>query len=287
MVGGARQVRVPPNALCCLPKSLSDLMLSTIRYTIRSTVTVFHSLSIESTIVDNVILEADQNWRSDPVVKSQLMPFEFLLLFCVEVGIETPYTILTHTGVGIGASSPTLKRLELKGLVASTPGSRNKLFYRTTPKGKEALREGFKDGLNTYGRPISTGPYDTLHRIIFFAWVKGRRDEAHEAVSNIRDAIERKRRDAEEDILKYKKVLASRHLGQRTTFNGYDDPYYMFTVFRYLEAYTDSQKAELEIEATARLDELIEGLPPSPQAFALNSEEERISLTDQLRDQER
>lgn len=217
------------------------------------------------------------------MVEPQLMPFEFLLLFCVEVGIETPYAILTHTGVGIGASSPTLKRMELKGLVASTPGSRNKLFYRITPKGKEALREGFKDGLKTYGRPISTSPYDTLHRIIFFAWVKGRRDEAHDAVSDIREAIERKRRDAEEDILKYRRLLASRHMEDRTTLNGHDDPRYMFAVFRYLEAYTDSQKAELEIEATARLDEVIDGLPPSPEAFAVNASERRIPSMDQDR----
>jgi DNA-binding PadR family transcriptional regulator len=209
-------------------------------------------------------------------VEHLLMPFEIFLLFCVETGIDTPYAILTKTGVGVGASSPSLKRLEKQEMLTSTHGPRNRVAYSITAKGDISLRKALNAGPYVYGRPTVRGTFDSLHRLIFFAWLTGKTGETNAALDFSRDEISKKYRRAENEINEdrdfsapSKFILSPQH--EKTTTE------YLARVFRFIKAVADSAEARLQMEAIEDLRQLLFHLPPTPRTFLQDPPSEDVS----------
>lgn len=69
-----------------------------------------------------------------------LNSLETFLLSCVKAGLNSTYAILSTTGVGVGSSSPNLKRMAASGLLATVAGSRRKVTYSLTRMGEQKFK---------------------------------------------------------------------------------------------------------------------------------------------------
>lgn len=197
---------------------------------------------------------------------SRLMPFEIFVLFCLKLDMATPYRISSAMGVGVGATSPALKRLTYRKLAHPVADSRNRTSYAITAKGERELRLALQAGPKTYGNPKMRGIFEALPRTIYFAWVKGDLREADEALDI-----------AEADLLK-KKVLAQAELDAsrrildrpRAELQNLDSqatPEYLATVYKLIKATADTAELSLQLQALRSLQDMIGQLPPSAYTF--------------------
>ena len=199
-----------------------------------------------------------------------LMPFEVFLLFCAKTGMESPYAIMIHTGVGVGASSPSLKRLETQGLLTSTPGPRNRMSYSITEKGEALLRQALDAGPEIYGRPTVRGTYESIHRVIFFAWLKGRLDEAEIAINMAEQKLMKRARLAQAEANECREVLTESK-SESSPKGKYAAPEYLSAGYKLIKATADAAEAKLQVEALATLRRFIDQLPSAPKTFLHDS----------------
>jgi DNA-binding PadR family transcriptional regulator len=189
-----------------------------------------------------------------------LMPFEFFVLFLTKIGLNTPYAIMTQTGVSVGATSPTLKRLEQKQLLTSTPGPRNRSSYRTTDRGEALLLEGLVAGPRVYGRPTSRGLFESLPRLIFFGWVKGDLTEARDVLRKAEFDLSVKARRAESLAAECRRLL------ERPLEGDYEEASAarIAAGYRLIKASAETVEIKLQLESLPQLSKMIEELPMAP-----------------------
>jgi DNA-binding PadR family transcriptional regulator len=210
-----------------------------------------------------------------------LLPSDIFLLFCTKVGMRNPYAIFSHTQVGVGASVPALKRLEMKGLLSSTTDDRKRVTYSLTEKGDERLKSSLDAGLTAYGRPTNRGIFESLRRVIFFSWVKGKPEEAIQALDRARRGLTSKYLKANFEVQVYQDELEHSE-GESLATGEYDSPEYISLVFKLIKATADSAEARLQAEALDTLWQLIQKLPPTPRTF-LKDTSGRTHLTSKSR----
>jgi DNA-binding PadR family transcriptional regulator len=188
------------------------------------------------------------------------MPFEFFVLFLVEIGLKTPYTIMTQTGISVGASSPTLKRLEQKSLLTSELGPRNRTSYSITEQGKALLVQGLSAGPRVYGRPTSRGIFESLPRLIFFGWVKGNLEEAREVLRKTEFDMSAKARKAEALADECRRTL------DRPLEGDYEEASAarIAVGYRLIEAVAETVETKLQLESLPQLWKMIDELPMAP-----------------------
>jgi DNA-binding PadR family transcriptional regulator len=201
-----------------------------------------------------------------PGRESALMPIEIFLLFCAKTGMVTPYAILSRTGVAVGASSPALRRLEQEGLLTSEPGPRNKSSYHLTAKGEAGLRNALNGGLKVYGRPTPRGIYESLHRILFFAWIKGMPNEAYEAISQAEENLKRKLMRANVEAAECRRILSRSKIDFIAQHNP-DSVEFLSAGYRLIGAEAEAAEAKMLIVALGDLQKLVGELPPCPSIY--------------------
>src|ERR1035437_7860359 len=94
----------------------------------------------------------------------ELNPLQIFLLVLVEFGLATPYDLLSKAGLGVGLTSPALKRLKEAGLLTSTPGPRNRVRYAITKEGRATLRENLEVGPPPFWQQGQTDVFESLPR---------------------------------------------------------------------------------------------------------------------------
>jgi DNA-binding PadR family transcriptional regulator len=195
----------------------------------------------------------------------ELNPLQTFLLVLVEFGLTTPYDLLSKAGLGPGLTSPSLKRLERAGLLASTPGPRNRLRYAITAKGAYVLRQSLKPDVANYWQAGQADIFESLPRGIILAWLHAGVDEARRgttrAADNLLLAAQRRRREAEElhgfmlrlraDLLKDASAV--------------DRGFLIATAYRWIKAECDAALFQQEAEAIEHINQLLADLPPAPQ----------------------
>jgi DNA-binding PadR family transcriptional regulator len=189
-----------------------------------------------------------------------LMPFEFLILFLAKLGLKTPYAMMTRAGISVGASSPTLKRLEKKELITSTPGPRNRSSYNITEQGEVLLIKGLEAGPRVYGRLTSRGLFETLPRLIFFGWVKGDLGEAREMLRRTEFDLSAKARRAEALAEECRRIL------ERPFEGDYEEvaAARIAAGYRLIEAVAETAETKLQLESLPQLAKVIDELPVAP-----------------------
>jgi DNA-binding PadR family transcriptional regulator len=189
-----------------------------------------------------------------------LMPFEFFILFCAKIGFDTPYAIMNGMGVSVGASSPTLKRLEKKKLLTSTPGPRNRVSYGITELGETLLVLGLRAGPSAYGRLSARGLFDSLSRLIFFSWVKGDLEEAKSVLIDAHFKLALNAKRAEESVNECLMIL------QRPLEGDYErsSKAHIAAGYRLLDAFAGSILTQLQMESIPRLVKIVREMPPAP-----------------------
>jgi DNA-binding PadR family transcriptional regulator len=200
-----------------------------------------------------------------PKADPRLVPLEILILLCAKTGIGTPYAIMTKMGVGVGASSPALKRLEAEGLLSSEPGERNSRQYSITERGEALLRSALDAGPMVYGADHTRRFYVRLGRVIFFAWVKGDLDEARVEIDKAEADLMRAARRLDVEAKEYRKILQVSNY-EATVEHG-DPSHYVPLVYRFIDAVADTAEARMNAQAISALRKLIDELPTSPRTF--------------------
>jgi DNA-binding PadR family transcriptional regulator len=97
---------------------------------------------------------------------------DLFLLALVQSGLATPYDLKAKAGLSVGSTAPVLKRLENGGLIyGAKRGKRNSRRFEITKSGQKKLKSDWQALLE--GQPTD---FDTILRIIYIAWLLGRRD---------------------------------------------------------------------------------------------------------------
>jgi DNA-binding PadR family transcriptional regulator len=202
-----------------------------------------------------------------PMPFDTLNPLEIFLLVFVKSGLATPYDLLSQVRLGVGASSPALKRLEKRGLLTCTPGPRNRMRFALTEEGEMQLRDALDGGPKRYWRHGRRDTFDSLSRAILLAWVDSRPEDAkscvyqaHRDLEEVAESQERRTREfrvaafrLREEMLESKQSL--------------DNGLFIATVYRWIEATMDAAQFKLQAKALRNLDALIADLPPAPKIW--------------------
>ena len=98
-------------------------------------------------------------------------PHHLFLLVLVKHGLATPYDMLSKLGLGVGATSPPLKRMEKAGLLTGTSQPRRSTRYAITEKGEEELRSQIESGRMRHWWIEESYVYRSTPRAMFLSWL--------------------------------------------------------------------------------------------------------------------
>lgn len=208
-----------------------------------------------------------------PKAEPGLVPLEILILLCTKAGIGTPYAILTQMGVGVGASSPVLKRLEEEGLLSSESAQRNSRKYSITESGEALLISTLNAGPGVYGGSLKLRPYQRLRRLIFFAWIKGNLNEARVEIDKAEANLMRWSRRCDGEAKEYRSILPLSKYESVGAEQG-DPSDYLPPVYKFIDAVASAAEARLQVQALGALRKLVDELPPPPKTLMQHSSNE-------------
>lgn len=193
---------------------------------------------------------------------NELNPLQMFLLLLVDFGLTTPYDLLSKAGLGVGLTSPALKRLEQAGLLTSTPGPRRRVRYAMTEKGETTLMNSvLKAHFWQYGQ---TDVFESLPRGIILAWATSDLEEAQKGVAraagNLLLLARKRKREAEDlrdSVLRLQAEILER---PSTSAKGQ----LIAMAFRWLRAEAEATQFRLQADAVQGMGKLIFDLPPAP-----------------------
>jgi DNA-binding PadR family transcriptional regulator len=202
-----------------------------------------------------------------PANFDSLSQLEVLLLVLVKAEFATPYDLLTRLGIGVGTSSPALKRLAKAGLLTITSGPRNRMRFAITEEGEKRLKNALNQGPPRYWKHGDRDTFDSLRRLILLAWIDHSLPGAvycvNQAKIELEELFDRRIRRA---VHLRGKVLQSREIpikGEQVL----DDARLIAYVSGWIEATFDALQFESQINALTRVLGLIGELPTPPQIW--------------------
>lgn len=194
-----------------------------------------------------------------------LSPLQIFLLALVEHGLTTPYDLLSKAGLGVGLTSPALKRLEAAGLLTSTPGPRKRQRYAITEKGQIRLRESVTSNAPSYWQAGRVDSFESLPRGITLAWLYVGAAEAHQGIAKTSDdlAFLARARKAQADEIRaaIPRLQAEIVKQDSTAAKGR----LVAATYQWLKTEADAALFRLQAQAIAGMHSLIENLPAAPQ----------------------
>lgn len=201
----------------------------------------------------------------DRIEINELNPLQLFLLVLVEFGLATPYDLLSKAGLGVGLTSPALKRLKEARLLTSSPGPRNRVRYAITGKGRKWLRDNLEVGLPPFWQQGQTDVFESLPRGIILAWLNSGTGEARQGVSDAwykLSVLERKRqREAQE--LRASMVRLQGEIVDQSPAAA--KGVLIATAYKWIKAECDARLFHLQGEAVWKIKELIPDLQSAPQ----------------------
>jgi DNA-binding PadR family transcriptional regulator len=203
-----------------------------------------------------------------PSKVGNLSQLEVLLLVMVKAAIATPYDLLSRVGIGVGTSSPALKRLKKNGLLSCTPGPRNRMRFALTAEGTSELKEAFDTNLAQYWKHGERDTFDSLRRIILLSWIDSRliaaKDCVNRAKLELEDLVERRTQRA----MALRRAALRLHEGVLTGQQPRDDGQLISLVSGWVDAVFDVSQYQLQNEALAQIMTLISELPHAPDLWS-------------------
>jgi DNA-binding PadR family transcriptional regulator len=179
--------------------------------------------------------------------------------------LTSPYDLLKKAGLGAGLTSPALKRLEKGGLLASTPGPRNRQRYAITEKGTTWLDKTMTSGDASYWQFSRTDSYESLPRGIILAWLYSGTAEVHQGIARAADdlAFMGRVRKSEADGLRDAIVRQQAEILKQNSSAAKGQ--LVATTYKWLKAEADALQYRLQAEAVKEMQDLVAALPSAPQ----------------------
>ena len=200
-----------------------------------------------------------------------LNPLEIFLMTFVKTGLATPYDLLSRLDVGVGASSPALRRLEGEELLTSTPGPRNRMSFALTKKGEEELQTALAKGPRQYWRHGRRDTYESLRRAIWLGWICSRPEDARQCIAQAGEDLREMAGRNEQNARDLRKSALRLRDGMLKDCDPTDESLMITTVYRWIGAEMDAVQFKLQAEALEVLDSLVRDLPPAPKIWPENS----------------
>ena len=194
----------------------------------------------------------------------RLSPLEVLLLVLVTAGISTPYDLLKQVRIGVGTSSPALRRMEANGLLTVTPGPRNRMRFALTEEGDTQLMAALEKGPEYYYRPSGPDTFDNLRRVILLAWIDGRLSDAMKCIETAQRELQHliARQSLQAAMLHSKIFPLHKYTGGTEQLR--NDAELIGHVSRWTNAVFDISQARLQIEALQEIKAFVLDLPAPP-----------------------
>lgn len=196
---------------------------------------------------------------------NELNPLQLFLLVLVEFGLATSYDLLSKAGLGVGLTSPALKRLKETWLLTSTPGPRNRVRYAITEEGRKTIRENLEVGPPPFWQQGQTDVFESLPRGVILAWLNSGTHEASlgvaEAAYKLSVLEGKRRREAEE--LRASMVHLQTEIVDQSPVAA--KGVLIATAYKWIKAECDASLFRLQGEAVWKIEKLLPDLPPAPQ----------------------
>ena len=192
-----------------------------------------------------------------------LSQHQVMLLLLVAFGLGTPYDMLSKAGLGVGQTSPFLKKMKGAGILADLEGARNSVRYTLTRLGEEALRRALLP-VGRAQQSLQADLYESLPRAITLAWLNAGPDAVRIVLMEARASLER---------LIQKRQLAAEERKQQIVFlmnaansekGNPGQGLLVASVLQWLKAEFDKELYQHQEEALKQLAGLIDMLPAAP-----------------------
>ncbi len=189
---------------------------------------------------------------------------EILLLVFVKSGLGTPYDLLSQIGLGVGGSSPALKRLQNRGLLTSESGPRNRMDFGLTDAGEQELKRALDLSPKQTWRYGRRDTFDNLRRTVFLAWVSGRPEDAEEHVERANQDLQLLIENSERAAEASRQAVNRLKTEVKANNNLEDNGLMIAKVYTWIVATMDAAQFKLQREALREVQALIKELPPAP-----------------------
>ena len=194
----------------------------------------------------------------------QLSDHDVLLLLLIGYGLATPYDLLSKAGLGVGQTSPSMKRLKVNGMLVDSPGSRKSRRYTVTAEGCKTLRRALANALANRQQQTLSAPFDSVPRWIILAWLRSGIEEARHVFAEARASLGPLRLKRQHSAEEHKqRVALLRSLATSKNGKVAHGPL-VAAVFQWLRAEFDKELYHLQEQALDRLAGLVEELPSVP-----------------------
>ena len=229
--------------------------------------TLFENVNYIKSVCGIIVLVASEALERNDMDRLEIIelnPLQLFLLVLVEFGLGTPYDLLSKAGLGVGLTSPALKRLKEAGMLNSEPGPRNRVRYAITEKGRKTLRENMEVGPPPFWQQGPPDVFESLPRGVILAWLNSGTEEAGYGVAEAAyklSVLERKRqREAEE--LRASMVHLQAEIVDQSPVAA--KGVLIATAYQWIKAECDARLFRLQRQAVSEIDKLLAELPPSP-----------------------
>jgi DNA-binding PadR family transcriptional regulator len=210
--------------------------------------------------VDSTTLEKNDMERFDI---NELNPHQLFLLVLVEFGLATPYDLLSKAGMGVGLTSPALKRLKEAGLLTSTPGPRNRIRYAITKKGRKTLRENLQVG--PLWQQGHTNVFESLPRGFILTWLQFGPEEARKRVDGAIHKLSVLQRNRQREAEEWHASMDALPLDTADLSPAAANGVVITTVYQWIKAECDAKLFRLQAKAMVEINKLLDSLGQAPQ----------------------
>jgi DNA-binding PadR family transcriptional regulator len=197
----------------------------------------------------------------------ELSPLEILILGFVQLGLSTPYDLMSQAGLSVGVSSPALKRLLQDGLLNQTAGPRNRTDYALTKQGNERLRSSLMALRNEARLLLRLSRFGSASRVILLLWLYFGIEEATACIERAAEAIrhEAKKRtregeDLRDDMMRLSASPTDLFVGEVSSRGAM-----LAVAVRWLKVRSEASQLAKEADVVESMAELLSDLPASLQ----------------------
>jgi len=192
-------------------------------------------------------------------------PAHVLLLVLVKYGLATPYDMLSQAGMGVGQTSPGLKRLEQARLLTGTSHARGSIRYAITEKGEDELRAQLESGRMRYWWLEESNVYRSIPRTLLLAWLYAGSQQVSDCMDAAVRELQTLARIKKQEAQQLREAMLRSQAKCRRDGLADQQGSVVAAVYQWLKAESDAALLAVQVEAMKTMEPLLATLPTPPK----------------------
>jgi len=203
------------------------------------------------------------------------------LLTFARLGLNTSYDLTSQTGMSVGHTLPTLKRLQESGLVTGVSGPRNRIEFVVTPEGEKALQDSLFAARSNFWEIDKANTFESMSRAVFLLWVYFGKDDALRCIAWATEELSiqarRKQYEADELLHDVNRMPGTELFGEDP---GPREGLLLGKTYQYLKVASDAVLLKMQADAARQMVPLLDKLPSSLQRLTFLDRSDKQSQRD-------